>query len=133
MVCINCGTKTKISNSRFNVKTVQTWRRHTCTQCRTMFTTRELIDSSVSYRVKRPDSSLQPVMRELLFVSVHESLSHRKDAPEAAAALTDTIFGKIHANKSLIIDITWLTSKTHEILNRFDKPAAVRYKAIYMS
>ena len=97
-----------------------------------MFTTRELIDSSISYRVKRSDSSLQPLMRELLFVSIHESLSHRKDAPEAAAALTDTIFGKVHAHKALIIDLAWLTAKTHETLKRFDKPAAVRYKAMYM-
>ncbi len=98
-----------------------------------MFTTRERVDSEISYRIKNPDGTLEPLVREVFFVMVYESLSHRKDALEAATALTDTIFGTIHRHKTLVVDQVWLHQHVYETLRRFDKPAAVRYKATHMN
>lgn len=96
-----------------------------------MFTTYEVIDTAISYRVKLPGGTLKPLNREEVFVMIHESLSHRVDAPSASKDLTDTLFGLIHAQKSLIVEYDWLAAQAYKTLYRFDKPAAVRYKALY--
>ena len=97
-----------------------------------MFTTEESINYSGSWRVKYPNGSLQPFVRDKLLLSLHRSCQHRKTALADAQGLTDTVIKKILTqtedgivNSQLIIQITQVA------LNRFDKAASVHYAAFH--
>ena len=75
---------------------------------------------------------LQPFKRDRLFLSVYDSLRHRKSAISDAEGITATIISKLarkrldgRLDKHEIVDIALSTIK------HFDKAAAVHYKAFY--
>ncbi len=130
MVCIYCGTKTAVTNSRSSRKKASTWRRRECSACRTIFTTREVVDLSGSIRVKTVSKGLQPFLRDRLFLSVHRSVSHRKNALEDAGNLTDTIISQLlNHTTSPIIETPLVISAVASCLRRFDKSAETHYLA----
>ena len=130
MVCIYCGNKTKVSNSRTSKNSHSTWRRRECSNCHSIFTTREHVDLSAALRVKNSKNDLQPFSRDKLLISVHESLSHRKTPLRDASELTDTIitkFSKLHVNG--VLETRTITAVTLQALERFDNAASVHYRA----
>lgn len=130
MKCVYCGTKTSVTNSRSSLKTRSTWRRRTCTQCRAIFTTTEFADLAKSVRVKYPNNTLKPFLRDKLFISIFRSLSHRKTPLEDATALTDTILSRILAqNTTGLITNVEITEITVEVLSKFDNLSAAHYRA----
>jgi transcriptional regulator NrdR family protein len=130
MVCIYCGSKTKVGNSRSSVKTHSTWRRRECLGCHSVFTTRETVDYSGALRVRDQNGRLEPFQREKLVISLHNSLSHRKTAISDATALTDTIITRlVSLQQKGIIQIEQIKSSTLSTLKQFDQPAASHYKA----
>lgn len=131
MVCIYCGNETKITNSRAQKRTNGVWRRRTCQSCGSTFTSVEAPDLSGSISVKSA-MQLEAFQRDKLFMSVYDSLRHRKTALSDATMLTDTVlqrlYPKIHTatvQKQQIIEVTLL------VLNRFDKVAATHYQAFH--
>lgn len=134
MVCIYCGHKTKVTNSRTSVRHCATWRRRECLKCHSIFTSREGPDLENSLRVHKSDSLLEPFYRDRLFISITNSLSHRKTALSDATELTDTIINRLlslHTNgllEKLIIRNTVL-----EVLERFDPVAGAHYDARHNS
>ena len=132
MVCIYCGGKTKVANSRSSIKTGSTWRRRRCLGCSAVMTTRERVDLEDALRIKTTSGRLQPFLRDKLLVSVHLSLSHRKTALSDSTELTDTIIGTLAGlHTDGVIDITALTDEAASTLARFDNAAGVYYKAHY--
>ena len=134
MVCVQCGGKTSVENSRPQVRTNRVWRRRQCQACNTVFTTEESIDYSGSWRVKYPNGSLRPFVRDKLLLSLNRSCQHRKTALTDAQGLTDTVIKKLLTqtddgiiNSQSIIQITQVS------LNRFDKAASVHYSAFHRS
>lgn len=84
----------KVINSRFFNGQNVVWRRRK-TVDGTIFTTRERLDLTGKIVIKhnnRPTESYQPVK---LLQSLISTLSHRKDAPEAAWALLITVENRI--------------------------------------
>ena len=130
MVCILCDSKTKITNSRNNVLLGQTWRRHTCIRCYTVFTTREAVDMSLSYRVERSDGSLEPFSRDKLMMSIYLALEHRDDGTESVSTLTNTIIGHLTKIKRLILPVQTIYEITEQTLRHFSRPVALIYSAI---
>lgn len=130
MVCILCDSKTKIANSRSNSRLRQTWRRHTCNRCNSIFTTREVIDMSMSYRVEQLDGSLHVFSRDTLLLSVYRALEHRTNAVEDAGDLVNTIVGYLIAGNRLIIPIELLVETTTQTLKRFSRSSALIYSAL---
>lgn len=130
MVCIYCGAKTRITNSRPQKRLLQTWRRHTCTRCHAVFTTHEQADLSGSLRVRFPDGSLKPYERMILLLSIYEALGHRSDALEAAKALEATITARL-LKMALGAKLTRLdiVVAAHDSLRHFDHAGAVSYHA----
>lgn len=130
MVCIYCGHKTSVANSRSSVKSKSTWRRRSCKSCNAVFTTREFVDLESSLRVVTPLNTLEPFLRDKLFVSLFLSLSHRKTALTDATGLTDTLLTQIiaHNNKG-IVSSKEIASTAYSTLERFDKISAVYYQA----
>lgn len=78
------------------------------------------------------DGHLEPFSRFNLFVSLYDSLKHRKTALEDASSLTDTVINQclphvMHATLKRD-DLVRVTSAT---LKRFDKVAATHYSAFH--
>jgi transcriptional regulator NrdR family protein len=131
MVCIYCGSKTKVSNSRSSGK--GTWRRRECLSCKAIFTTREQVELEGALRVQQKDGSLEPFSRDKLLISVNDSLSHRKSALQDAIGLTDTVISNIYELQSNgVLDLLTLIDKTQSILSKFDHASEVYYRAHYM-
>lgn len=132
MICIYCGGKTSVVNSRGQRRSNQTWRRRQCQNCQAVFTSVEAVDLPSSLVFKRSPKHSERFQRDKLFVSVYESCKHRKDAAEASTALTATILGKLlHKIESATLDRVQVISVTTEVLRRFDKAAAVQYQAYH--
>lgn len=131
MVCIYCQNETKVVNSRHQKKLNRVWRRRTCLSCGTTFTSTEAVELSGSITV-RHQKRLEPFQRDKLFMSVYDSLKHRKTALSDATGLTDTIVSKLYPlmsdamlEKSVIIEVTAV------ILQRFDPVSATYYRAFH--
>jgi len=133
MICIYCSNDTKVVNSRHQKKLNRVWRRRTCINCGTTFTSSEAVDLSGSVSVI-DDKRLEPFERDKLFMSVYDSLKHRKTALSDATGLTDTVITHMYPlmtdalieRDSIILIVT-------EVLQRFDKTAAVYYVAFHPS
>ena len=134
MVCVQCGSKTQIINSRPQVRNNQVWRRRQCLSCYTVFTTEESVDYSGSWRVRYPSGRLQPFVRDKLLVSLMRSCQHRKTALADAQGLTDTVIKKLLPQISDgVVDSTVVLQISQVALNRFDNAASVHYQAFHRS
>ena len=132
MVCIYCGHKTQIINSRPQKRLIRTWRRHACLQCHAVFTTIESPNLYESWRVKCVKGVLSPFERDKLYLSVFESLRHRDDATASATAITDSILARLFASStSATLTTTCIIQNTVEVLTNFDMAAKVHYAAYH--
>jgi len=132
MVCPYCKTSTKVVNSRSHRKSQAVWRRRQCKSCQATWTTDENYDLSTTHRVQNSsDSHFEPFQRDTLFISIFDSLKHRKQATAEASALTDTVIDAMLAQKSPILNKNSLRQQTHQTLAAFDQTAAAVYSALH--
>lgn len=132
MVCIYCGGKTQVTNSRPQKRLHQTWRRRHCTACGAVFTTNEAVDLTTSLAVRRGNGPVTPFNRDKLFGSILRAVGHRAQPVEDAGALTATITVKLlHGAATAAISPADIISITQETLQRFDNAAAVQYRAYH--
>lgn len=131
MICPFCDADTKVTNSRPSSKYPEVWRRRQCKQCASIWTTREYIDLSLSHRVMTRHKHLQAFSRDLLFLSIKDSLSHRKTATIDATALTDTVLTRVLAQNTAIIETTTIIDIATEVLYHFDRTASEVYRALH--
>lgn len=132
MVCIYCGGKTQVTNSRLQKRLNHTWRRRQCSECGAVFTTEETVELAGSLMVGPTRGPLRPFSRDKLFISIWRALGHRETALYDAAALTATTIGKLlHGGTRAAIPATDISRVTHETLERFDTAAAVQYRAYH--
>ncbi len=131
MVCIYCSGKTDVFNSRHQKRLNQVWRRRRCMVCNAAFTTIEAADPSQTVRVRR-NSHLEPLSREVILLSVYDSLRHRKTAVHDATALTATIVSTLYNLASnAVIERDQIVEATAAVLERFDTVAATHYRAFH--
>ena len=131
MVCIYCGSNTHVTNSRHQKRANQVWRRRKCLTCGAIFSTTEGADTSQALSVQKKDG-LEPFSRDMLLLSVYDSLRHRKSALEDATALTGTIISTLTPlADNAVLDRDVITTVTTTVLQRFDKPAATSYRAFH--
>lgn len=134
MVCIYCGSKTQVTNSRLQKRLNHTWRRRECTKCHAVFTTEETVDLGTSVVVRHPQGSVQPFSRDKLFASILRAVGHRKKPIEDAGALTATIIAKLaHSNTKPSMEAPIIAAAALETLRRFDTAAAVQYQAYHQT
>jgi transcriptional regulator NrdR family protein len=113
-------------------KSNQVWRRRQCTGCTGVFTTHESIDLPSSLLYKRDEKHTEPFQRDKLFISVYEACKHRKDATQAATALTDTVLTKLRALiDNATIERSAVIGVTSVVLKHFDKAALAHYNAYH--
>lgn len=132
MVCILCGDKTQVINSRPQRRTNQVWRRRECLSCKTVFTTNETADYTATWVIRGAQGSIQPFVRDKLFMSVYKSLQHRHSPLEDAGAVTDTIMQKlVQLQPGAAIERQTIIQLTQVALHRFDTAASVYYAAFH--
>ncbi|HEX7368474.1 MAG TPA: hypothetical protein VF261_02360 [Candidatus Saccharimonadales bacterium] len=132
MVCIYCGGDTDVVNSRQQKRANQVWRRRKCRSCGAVFTTTEQARYEAAWRVTSPSGGLVPFNRDKLLLSLHKSLEHRSSSLGDAAALTDTVIAKLRGQShNGIIEAAIIAQTAFAALERFDKPAAVSYRAFH--
>jgi transcriptional regulator NrdR family protein len=135
MVCIYCGSKTNIINSRTIKKTGQKWRRHKCPQCDALFTSIEDYSLESCLMVRSKSNKPEPFCRDKLFLSIYQSISHLNNSVYAANELTQTIINKLIAKKPLapIINTNSISCTALKVLKRYNAAAAVYYASLRQS
>lgn len=137
MVCIYCQKETEVTNSRSKARTPSVWRRRACLSCVAQFTTTELPDYAKALLVEGLDrKKLYPFSRDKLFLSLYQSLGHRKDALDSSTALTATVIGRLLNKKYVIkgaVSVKTISKVAYEALKRFDPLAAATYKAYHQT
>lgn len=138
MVCLYCQSETSVVNSRLQRRANQVWRRRKCQVCKSVFSTLESADLSLSLSFRTSQNShnnktsLQPFQRDILFASILDSCKHRKTPVSDATALTGTILGRLRPHMTgAIVDRDQVVKTCLQILKRFDKAAAVHYQAFH--
>ncbi len=132
MVCIYCGSKTQVTNSRQQKRLNHGWRRRECSGCGAVFTTIEEADYGSSLAVRPLDtakhSHIKPFSRDKLFVSVLKAVGHRKTAVADASALTATIIANLLAGSTAaVLSPDDIIKSTLVVLGNFDAVAALQY------
>lgn len=129
MVCPKCGSKKlQVTNSRPVKRNNQVWRRRNCTTCQNTITTREIIDLSGVFRVRKFNSELEPYLKSKILVSLLKSLDHMQNTSELASALTDTVeINLIGAGYADIITSRDIANTCLGVLKKFDTSAYVKY------
>ena len=129
MVCIYCGSKTKVTNSRPQVRLGQTWRRRECISCHAVFTSLEQVALSDVLRVKKRSGTIEHFERDKLFISIYRSIDHLPDAIKLSRELSDTILGKLFSKKPMspIIESSTIAKLTANTLKAYNAAASVRY------
>jgi transcriptional repressor NrdR len=131
MVCVHCGGKTKVVNSRLQRKANQVWRRRQCLSCKAVFSTQETVQHELAWLVS-DKGQFEPCLRDKLFLSLYKSCEHRKTALSDAKGLADTVIGKLPAHLAgSAVSSRDIAAVAQVALNRFDKAASVRYQAFY--
>lgn len=133
MVCIYCGGKTAVTNSRHQKRLDRVWRRRRCAQCGAVFSTVERVIYGESFVIRNRMSHIVPFDRDTLFLSVYDACRHRTDATGDAAALTDTVITKILTCRipNEAIQRALLVRTTTDVLQAFDAAAATHYLAFH--
>lgn len=130
MVCINCGSETQVVNSRHQKRNNQVWRRRKCIHCGTIFSSTEQASYSGSWRVLGNNGRLHPFSRDKLFISLYDSLQHRRSAIHDADSLATTVISKLSPLvKDGVIKSSDIVTVTQVALNRFDSVGSVHYGA----
>lgn len=131
MVCVYCSSETSVANSRHQKRANHVWRRRKCGNCGAIFTTTEVVDDAQALSVNRL-GHLEPFSRDNLFVTVYDSLKHRKSALDDAKALTATIMSNVYAiAEDATVERDAIVTVATAVLERFDSVAATHYRAFH--
>lgn len=132
MVCVHCGGKTAVTNSRHQKNANQVWRRRSCQNCGAVFTTEESAAYSGAWAVQSPSGAISPFSRDKLLLSVYESLKHRPEALNDAAGVTATVIHKLSGvAQDGRLDARSIQNAAQVALHRFDKAASAHYELFH--
>lgn len=130
MFCINCfHPSTNVANSRPNKKQPLVWRRRSCPQCGTAFTTTERPALAHTQTVHLPTGATTPFNVGKLIISLSKAFQHNPQEGELVSLdLAQTI------ETALLTEIKTITPEdieviAHQVLKRYDELAAMQYAA----
>ena len=132
MVCVQCGHKTAVINSRHQRRSNRVWRRRQCEACGALFTSEERPDYLRSWRVRDKTGHLEPFSRDKLFLSLYEAVRHRSTAVADAGGLADTVINKLGGQvQDGVVQASVIARTAQVALNRFDRAASVAYQVFH--
>lgn len=94
-------------------------------------TTVEQLDYAQLWVVSESRSIFEPFLRDKLFLSLYDSLKHRKTAISDSLGLTASIIAKLSGHNNGQISKKQLIETSLTVLKHFDKVAAIHYQAYY--
>jgi len=128
MVCIYCGEKTKVVNSRHQKSSNQTWRRLRCTNCQSVVTSLEHISLEDALMVEKQNGTIEPFARDKLFLSIYKAVDHLRQPVISAGHLTNTVLRHLQKRPLLSpMPTKSISSAVSLVLKRYDAAASVRY------
>ena len=132
MFCINCNSKTKVTNSRSSKVSASKWRRRQCLDCDYVFSTSEKPNFSLSVKIRDKSGKYKAFSDDKLFLSIYECISHKKNAARIARSLSDTVcLNILPIDQYETLDAEIIFKKTYQVLSRLDKISANQYKSIH--
>ena len=133
MVCVYCGSETKVVNSRWQKRNNQVWRRRRCLACQSVFTTHEQIELESVLYVEH-NGLAKAFLPDLLLKELMIALKHRKDVYTASREVMSTIVRSLLGLPlNPFLKPTDISKTTAGVLKRFDKQAYLRYVADHPS
>ena len=128
MFCINCfHPSTSVVNSRANKKQPLVWRRRTCAQCMTTFTTYERPALSENKLVQLPGGNNEKFNLGKLTLSIAKAFTHApKEAQYNALHLAQTVEDTLSSQREAVTPED-IAATTHQTLKRYDEMAAMQY------
>lgn len=133
MVCIYCGSQTRVINSRLQKRNNQVWRRRECLVCQAVFTTHEAVELESTLSVSQ-SGQFSPFMPDLLLKELTWALQDRKDVYAASREVLGTVIAKLLAlPQKPVFSPADISRTVSEVLRRFDKRAHLRYVAEHPS
>ena len=133
MVCIYCGGKTRVANSRWQKRSNQVWRRRQCLACQSVFTTHEQIELESALLVDKSGRT-QAFLPDLLLKDLMLALKHRSDVYTSSGEVMATIIRQLLSLPQKPVYKSYDISKiTAEVLKKFDKQSYLRYVAEHPS
>lgn len=79
--------------------------------------------------VKKRSGALESFQRDKLLLSVAKAIDHKKNSPQAAGNLTQTIIKKLLNNKAMLqkLNSVDISSVTSLVLKRYDAASSIKY------
>lgn len=135
MTCPFCNSPTKIYNSRSTHGKTQTWRRHICTTCERVFTTRERVDWTGVTTVKTSKDTTG-YSKERLLLSIARASNNLSIQPAMLAELCDSTEQQLQQNgffNEPEQDADLITAAATMVLHRYNPNLALQYVNIVYS
>lgn len=133
MVCLYCGNKTRVTNSRLQRRSNQVWRRRQCKACKAVFTTLEAINLPTTLIVDSGSRS-EPFLPDKLYTELLLALQDRKDCYEAAREVTNTTIKELlKLPDKPLYRPEQISFVAGGVLKRLDRRAYLRYAAEHPS
>ena len=133
MVCIYCGHETSVINSRLQKRNNQVWRRRKCSFCKAVFTTNEAVDLPNALLVQTAGHS-EPFLPDIIYTELLLAVQDRKDRYVAAREITNSVIKQLlKLPDSPLFTPKQISQEISKVLGRFDKRAALRYRAEHSS
>lgn len=133
MVCVYCGSETRVANSRLQRRSNQVWRRRQCKACKAVFTTIEAIDLPATLIVDSGGRS-EPFLPDKLYTEVLLALQDRKDAYVAAREVTNTVIKELlKLPDKPLFQPEQISRVAASVLKRLDRRAYLRFAAEHPS
>ena len=130
MFCINCFNKsTAVANSRPNKKQPLIWRRRTCSNCHTTFTTYERPSLADNKLINLSNGATDTFNLGKLILSIAKTFTHSpNDAQYNALWLAQTVEDTLSTERQTLHPDD-IAAATHQVLKKFDELAAIQYAA----
>lgn len=116
-------------NSRPRSRPLSVWRRRQCLGCKSIYTTDEKPDLYASLKIKDSSGKFRSFSEDKLLISIYECLSHKEEPLKASRSLVNTLLGEVLPFGNNSLKTSTIAEETYKILRRYDKAAALIYKA----
>jgi transcriptional repressor NrdR len=121
--------KTKVTNSRTQIKSPIIWRRRICLKCHRVFSSYER-PSTDSLKVTSKNGTKMPFSIGKLTLSIAKSFSHNTQAAEFdSMSLAQTVELQLLSLTANPLTNNEIADHTYQTLKRYDELAAVQYAA----
>ncbi len=130
MFCVNCfHSFTRVTNTRPHKKHPSVWRRRSCAECHSTFTTYERPSLADNKKINLPTGETISFNLGKLVISIANAFTHQPDeAKYHSLWLAQTVEDSL-STEYPVVTTDDIAAVTHQTLKQFDELAAIQYAA----